>query len=71
MQLKCFLWCILPPPPILYFYSKCLIINPGLPVHNVKLRYPWSFARYGISRPPDLAIVFSLTTSAARSCLFL
>lgn len=71
MQLKCFLRCVLPPPPILYFSSKRLIINPGLPVCNVKWSYLWNFARYGMSNPPDPAIASSLTTGAARSCLFL
>lgn len=40
MQLKCFPQCLLPPPPIIYFSSKCLPINPDLPACSVKSCYP-------------------------------
>lgn len=38
MQVKCFLQCLLPSPPIIYFSSKCLTINPHLPA-SVKSSY--------------------------------
>lgn len=38
---------------------------------EVKLSQKWNSARYGISNPPNPAIVFSFTTGTARACPFL